>query len=101
MKFLTTKRGIAITLIVVITVVVLALWAWDATIFDPLVSYLNEHGGFAALFLVGAAVLAWLFILLPRKMDPWSIALAVILTIFAFVALLMGMEIGSAAVVSP
>jgi hypothetical protein len=94
-KALATRQGITVAVILVVSFFLLVMWLFNPGAFDSFVAYLNEHGGFAALFLVTSAILSAIVMWISKKIDPYSVALAFVITVLALVALVVPMTIGA------
>lgn len=92
-KAVTTRKGIAGLAILVLVIVFAVLWFNDSSLFDGAIDYLNDHGGYAVLFLAAVTAFSWISIWISKTFLPIPIALALLTTVFLIVALFIKMTI--------
>jgi len=93
-KAVTTRRRIAGISVILFAVLIAALWFLDASLFDSTIEYLNNHGGYAALFLVAATIAAWVLLWMNKSITKYSVLTPILITILTIIALTMPMAIG-------
>ena len=91
-----TRRRIALISIVILIIILSALYIYDATIFNSLISYINDHGGKTLLLLTVSAAVLWLLTWISKTPDRWKVVMSAFVTILAFLALFFGGDIGLA-----